>query len=303
MTREKYELRDNFKWGIQRYRSYIADSLKVSFGSKNNRLTGYTFNSMYRERAIWLFVDTILGGSRSSLKIAKDIGETLSSSSWLNTQEISWSLIALIPYYQGSISEKASYEVKANGKTYKDTLSSNAVIVSLDSKDNEKKQEIEVKNTDKSTLFGTLCAKGRALAGEETDKSDGLKLNIEYTRDGENVSEKELKLGDTFTITIEVSNTTYSDCKNIALTLPIPTCWEINNDRIGLDEDYNSSFDYQDIKDSAVYTYFSLDGRQEKTFQFSATVAYKGSYYVPAISAEAMYDDSYSALVKGSYVE
>ena len=282
----------------------IADNLKISFSSKNNRLTGYTFHSMYRERAIWLFVDTILGGSKNSLRIAKEIGETLSSERWLNTQEISWSLIALIPYYQGSISEKASYEVKANGKTYKDTLSSNAVIVSLEGNSNEKQQEIEVKNTDKASLFGTLCATGRALAGEEKEKADGLELYVRYYRDDKRVTPNELKIGDTFKIEIVVDNETSSDCENIALTLPIPTCWEINNDRIGSDdEDNNSSYDYQDFKDSAVYTYFSLDGRQDKTFQFSATVAYTGSYYVPAITAESMYDNSYSALMPGTYVD
>ena len=117
------------------------------------------------------------------------------------------------------------------------------------------------------------------------------------------MSAKSLKIGDTFTIELDVGNFTTSEVKNIALTLPIPTAWEINNERIGLDSDEDSNYDYQDIKDTAVYTYFSLDGRRTKTFTFSATVAYSGSYYVPAVSAEAMYDNSYSALIPGKYVE
>ena len=279
-----------------------ADSIKVSFGKKNSRLTGYTFHSNYREKAIWLFVDTMLGGSRNALRVAKKIGETLSSDTWLNTQEISWSLLALIPYYQGTATENAQYELTANGKSEKDSFSSQAIIKSLEATAS-KTQEISVKNTGKATLFGTLSATGRAAAGEEKAKSDGLELSIAYTKDGEDVSEKELKIGDTFTIAIDVTNTTSSDCQNIALTFPIPTCWEINNERIGLDSDEDSNYDYQDIKDTAVYTYFSLDGRRTKTFTFSATVAYSGSYYVPAVSAEAMYDNSYSALIPGEYVE
>ena len=152
-------------------------------------------------------------------------------------------------------------------------------------------------------MFGTLSATGKAIAGAEKPKSDGLSLDVTYTKDGDEVNATDLKIGDTFTITVSIENDTVSEVQNVALTLPIPTCWEINNDRIGLDEDYNSNYDYQDIRDTAIYTYFSLSGRKEKTFQFSATVAYDGSYAVPAISAEAMYDNSYSALKPGVYVQ
>jgi len=288
--------------GRQKKAKQLFEDAHVSFNGKFTRRTGGDFSSSYREETIWLFVDTLTGGSRNALKIAKEIGETLSSDRWLNTQEISWSLISLIPYYQGNSNATSSFEIIGKNSE-KGSFTSPVFIKSLVATENAKTQEIEIKNTGKTTLFGTLSATGKAIAGAEKPKSDGLSLDVTYTKDGDEVSATDLKIGDTFTITVSIENDTVSEVQNVALTLPIPTCWEINNDRIGLDEDYNSNYDYQDIRDTAIYTYFSLSGRKEKTFQFSATVAYDGSYAVPAISAEAMYDNSYSALKPGVYVQ
>ena len=288
--------------GRQKKAKQLFEDAHVSFNGKFTRRTGGDFSSSYREETIWLFVDTLTGGSRNALKIAKEIGETLSSDRWLNTQEISWSLISLIPYYQGNSNATSSFEIIGKNSE-KDSFTSPVFIKSLVATENAKTQEIEIKNTGKTTLFGTLSATGKAIAGAEKPKSDGLSLDVTYTKDGDEVNATDLKIGDTFTITVSIENDTVSEVQNVALTLPIPTCWEINNDRIGLDEDYNSNYDYQDIRDTAIYTYFSLSGRKEKTFQFSATVAYDGSYAVPAISAEAMYDNSYSALKPGVYVQ
>ena len=68
---------------------------------------------------------------------------------------------------------------------------------------------------------------------------------------------------------------------------------------------YPAGVTYQDIRDEAVYTYFDLYGVAdpgepvEATFTFTVTVAYAGSYYFPAIHAEAMYDNDIRATVPG----
>ncbi|HCC04351.1 MAG TPA: hypothetical protein DEP51_05830 [Clostridiales bacterium] len=54
MTSEKYELRDNFKWGIQRYRSYIADSLKEKF--EDNEFSNEIFKLGYDPKRIAVFL-------------------------------------------------------------------------------------------------------------------------------------------------------------------------------------------------------------------------------------------------------
>ena len=100
-----------------------------------------------------------------------------------------------------------------------------------------------------------------------------------------------------------VANQASKKIENIALTFPIPTCWEISNDRIALDSNGGSaSFDYQDIRDDVVYTYFALPRRDSVVYTFHATVAYKGEYFIPAVHAQAMYDNAIRAVVPGRFV-
>ena len=291
--------------GRQKIAKEIFDDVKVSFGKGKKRSTGGDFYSQNREKALWLFVDTLTGGSRNSLRVAREIGDTLSSDTWLSTQETAWSLIALIPYYQGQRETGAAFAVTdAADKSENIEISASSVIKNLSASDG-KTQEVEVKNTGKTVLYGLLTSSGMSKAGSEKEASDGLSLKVSYEKDGDDVDPKSLKLGDTFTITVKLRNDTSSAVNNIALTLPVPTCWEISNTRLGLDSDSytQSQFDYQDIKDTAVYTYLSLDGKQSASFTFSATVAYSGAYFVPAIHAEAMYDDSFRAIIPGIYAE
>ncbi|MDZ7648948.1 MAG: hypothetical protein U5K54_18245, partial [Cytophagales bacterium] len=60
---------------------------------------------------------------------------------------------------------------------------------------------------------------------------------------------------------------------------------------------------YQDIRDDRVHTYFDLNANQRKTFKVMLTASYAGSYYLPAVSGEAMYDNSVYARKKGKVVE
>ena len=84
-----------------------------------------------------------------------------------------------------------------------------------------------------------------------------------------------------------------------------PSGWEINNlrldeaeARLGGDKPV-----YQDIRDDRVYTYFDLGANQRKTFRLLLTASYAGTYYLPAVSAGAMYDHSIYARKKGQVVE
>jgi len=61
--------------------------------------------------------------------------------------------------------------------------------------------------------------------------------------------------------------------------------------------------DYQDIRDDRVYTYFNLSPGSSRTFKTILTASYSGTYYLPAVSCEAMYDNSVSARKKGREVK
>jgi uncharacterized protein YfaS (alpha-2-macroglobulin family) len=84
-----------------------------------------------------------------------------------------------------------------------------------------------------------------------------------------------------------------------------PSGWEINNLRLTDDENTvkTDRGDYQDIRDDRVYTYFGLAPGVSRTFKTILTAGYAGKYYLPAVSCQAMYDDSIYARKKGQIVE
>ena len=62
------------------------------------------------------------------------------------------------------------------------------------------------------------------------------------------------------------------------------------------------SYSYRDIRDDRVLTYFNLAAGQTKTFKVRLQAAYRGTYYLPAISCQAMYDPREQARTNGSWV-
>jgi uncharacterized protein YfaS (alpha-2-macroglobulin family) len=89
------------------------------------------------------------------------------------------------------------------------------------------------------------------------------------------------------------------------LSQVFPSGWEIMNTRLfeGAAGEENSSYDYRDIRDDRVYTYFSLEPNKSKRFELTLTAAYEGEYILPAVVCEGMYDNSFFAKTKGMAVK
>ena len=60
---------------------------------------------------------------------------------------------------------------------------------------------------------------------------------------------------------------------------------------------------YRDIRDDRVYTFFDLKPGETKTFRVNLNASYLGKFYLPAVTAGAMYDGSVNATVPGKWVE
>jgi uncharacterized protein YfaS (alpha-2-macroglobulin family) len=62
-------------------------------------------------------------------------------------------------------------------------------------------------------------------------------------------------------------------------------------------------WDYLDFRDDRVYTYFDMRGGEKRVFTFNATVTYDGTFYLPPVSVEAMYDPTINARVPGKWLD
>ena len=84
----------------------------------------------------------------------------------------------------------------------------------------------------------------------------------------------------------------------------LPSGWEIINERMQDGQvASNSLFQYQDIRDDRVLTFFDLQPGAKKIISIRARASYEGQYHLPAISCEEMYDANVHARVKGDQVE
>jgi hypothetical protein len=93
--------------------------------------------------------------------------------------------------------------------------------------------------------------------------------------------------------------------ENLALSLVVPSGWEIRNLRL-FDQDNSFNKDpyvYQDIRDDRVNTFFRLGPNESRTYNILLHAAYPGKYYFPPVSCEDMYDGRIYARDKGRWIE
>ena len=208
--------------------------------------------------------------------------------------------MGLMPYYMNLKGEKIEYKITANQSSPILGVSEDCTVVEkLDASTKADSQTVAVQNNSSATLFGVATCSGMSVAGEEKSKDEGIKMIVEGIADLARA-----KSGEEVIIKVKITNRSERKLENLALTVPVPTCVEFTNERVASEGRYrDSSFTYQDIKDTAIYTYFDLERGAVATFNFRGTVAFTGDYYIPAIHCEAMYDDSIGSVYPGRLVK
>lgn len=256
------------------------------------RKTGGDFSSSIRDLAITCVVAKQINHRSAGERFAA-LAKLSNDARWLSTQEAAWVLIAASNFLTKEGDENVQYEINAGGQHIKNTLQANAEIHTI-ALDNAETQKLSVKNTGKAACFVTVHYTSKIPSGSEAAMQNGIALHVMYVMNGKNISVTELKPGDTFKTKLTVKNMAKETFDNLVLTFPIPTGWEISNERLG-GEVADKNYSYLDIRDNCVYVHFDLDAGKDKTFEFTATLTYKGAYFVPAVTCEAMYDNAVKA--------
>ena len=184
-----------------------------------------------------------------------------------------------------------------------DKVPTSAVKVSLEGTDIQAdksltrtlEKEQTVKNTSDGPLHGTLVKTQRSALRSAT--ANGLKLEVKYVSadNGAALNPASLPQGTRLKAIIKVSNPSAARAyENLALNFPVPSGWEILNDRLigGAGEDV---YDHKDIRDDRVNWFFALPAGRSKTFTVQLRAAYEGTYLLPSAVAEAMYEPAIQA--------
>ena len=263
----------------------------------------YSYGSYYRDLAILLETYVYLEDGEEAFKLIRRLSERLSSDAWMSTQETAYTLLAIGKYIDLNKSNNPLAADISYGNTKTEWEANKAIYRSdIDVRDGE---ELTVLNKGDATLFATLTVTGTPKPSDEIIDQSDLGIKVRYvTPTGRATSIDSVALGESFDVLVTVTNQyQYGGVRDIALTHILPSGWEIQNDRLNdqASDEYDT-YNYQDIRDDRVYTYFHLDKNESKTFKVSATASYPGKYYLPGPYAEAMYKASIHAKDAGKWV-
>jgi len=267
----------------------------------------YSYGSDIRDKAIILETLLLLGERAKGFELLKDISASLSNSSkWMSTQSVAWCLKSVGTFAsmekQGDI--KFSYSI--DGKEV--TASTELPVAQLElSTEDLKSPALQISNSGKGSLFVNVILSGIPSRGMEEEEESNLKMWVNYTdTKGNPIDPSRLEQGQEFMASVTVTNPGLrGQYKNLALSQIFPSGWEINNLRLQEAESKLTGDvpTYQDIRDDRVYTYFDLGPNRAKIFRVLLTASYAGTYYLPAVSCEAMYDRSVYSRTKGQEVD
>ncbi|MEQ9231735.1 MAG: hypothetical protein RIF46_13720, partial [Cyclobacteriaceae bacterium] len=283
----------------------VAKDLLAKAGTTGSRYDySYSYGSATRDQAMLLETYVSLGDFNSGFKVFKDLAKQMASQSWYSTQTTAYTLLAAGKFLSAQAqSNKMNADVKFDGDTK--NWQSDLPIMKESLNTAAASKAVSITNKGTGTLFVTMTSKGTPFPGDEAAESSGIKVDIAYrNQNGSSVDVASMKQGESFEATVKVTNQSPTGrIKDVALSHIFPSGWEIENERLNEDEFTSKDFDYQDIRDDRIYTYFDLNRGEAKTFKVKLTATYAGKYYLPGVVAEAMYDAATSGKTEGKWIE
>jgi len=268
-----------------------------------------TFGSNLRDRAILLNALTVLGRKQDAAKILQSIAKDLNSNRWYNTQATGFSLMA-VGYFLDQVKStkeiQFTYQLGNEAPVNAGTKSAIRYIelpISVG-----QTNSFKLTNSGEGDLYAKIVTRGQPLRATEEPGSNDLKMTVKYlTMEGKALDISTLEQGTDFLAQVTLSNPGNSGYRleQLALTQTFPSGWEIVNKRLSNVQNgsKDSRSDYQDYRDDRVLTYLDLYENNPKSFTLQLNAAYLGTYYLPAQSCEAMYDNTIYSRTQGQEVQ
>lgn len=287
-------------------RPEVAQSLTDVRNLKTeDEFMNYYYGSGLRDQSVILYTLTTIGNTTEALELLKQVAESLSRDSWYSTQTTAWGLFAYMNFsrkVKGDNSKPMKVTFDFNGKKEKISSDGGAILRNLTTAVSNR---LVIENESDRPLFVTFTEQGIPQTTDMTVTEKNLAMKVEYTdAEQKTVDISSLAQGTGFMMVVSVTNTTFRQLTNLALTKMIPSGWEIQNTRLfekGLSVK-ESGYDYRDFRDDRVCTYFSLKPGETRKFFIMLTASYRGTYSMPAIVCEAMYDEGVLARRPGGEV-
>lgn len=291
-----------------------AEKLSLVPDKMSEEYERYSYGSELRDKAVILNAYYNIFG-RPEENLYKEVLTKLQSNQWLSTQSMGQALAALAHMKDSSTGKDIAGIIDIDGKQTEFTTENgiSEYIVPENVKD--------IKVISKDNGYINYYWEGVPVNYEGENISETVKLTRNYYDEkGNPINEKDilsLSSGKSFWLEIKVlpadSVKEYIHVDNMALIQVLPSGWEIENIRAvngqypnWVEERIRDTYvDYEDIRDDRIMWFFDYNNYNQggQSFFVKINAVTKGKFDFPGTTAEAMYDNSCRAYLKGFRAE
>lgn len=270
-----------------------------SYSAFNN-----TYGSPARDLAMIMETNLLLGRTEKALSLATQVSAVLSSD-YISTQTSAYGLIAMSQLAEKMGKGAIAYDWSLNGVPQK--VDNTSLVYQEYTIKPQEAVLVNFTNKGQGQLFVRLVGRTQPLVDKSQPTNNGVNLYVKYVDDNNNeVDVTSLRQGTEFFANVIVQNVSGELVTDLALNQIFPSGWEIFNNRL-FNEAANaasgSAFNYQDIRDDRVMTFFNLNNGYSTSVKIRLQAAYCGRFYLPAVSCEAMYKPQNQSRTTGMWVE
>ena len=258
-----------------------------------------TFYSPLRDLAMEVETRALLGESNRAATAARKLADKFTPMSY-STQEIAFTSVAM--------SRLADLMTPGNKEvTIRQSGEKNLILRNMRDVEevvlNAASGSVSIENRGEEAVCVSLTASRRPAVDEIIPATaDGVEISVRYTdRQGQEVEIAKLQQGQEFLARIEVRKRG-SDSESMALTLAVPSGWEIWNERL-MNEAAAGDLKHLDIRDDRICWYFGLKAGETREFAVRLRAAWCGEFVLPVTVCEDMYDTSCRAVLSNRRIE
>lgn len=286
-------------------RKDVANSLVFN---ETDEVSDYNFNndtygSRGRDQAMILETYLLLDNVEKAMELAPSVAQSLSAP-YITTQTAAFGLMAMAQLAQKVGSGNIRVDWSLNDQEQPSVHSPKA-IHHIDIQPQEA-LSVAITNKGEGKVYARLSARTLPAADADLEPKQGrFRMTVRYVDlNGNPLNVEALSQGTEFSAIVTIQNSAEQPFTDLALTQVFPSGWEIFNERMleAAASAASTEFNYRDIRDDRVMTYFNVAAGQAKTFRVRLQAAYRGRFYLPAVSCQAMYAPGEEARNRGMWV-
>lgn len=253
-----------------------------------------TFGSKLRDMSLSVYAEMLVGDNNETVQ--NDIDEIcriLGSDSWIDTHSTALALFVIGKYAErlGVTSNDILLVVKDGEETHE--VGSNKTSISLNLAPKKGMNNIDVTNNADNPVIVTVFTKGKVAEYADKDEGSWYQMEVGYLdKEGNEIKLDTVRQNEDVFVGILVTNPSEYRVTENALVYYAPSGFELINNRLyGDDKNNEENCKHIEYQDDHAEFFFDLAAKESKVFLLMMNAAYEGSYIVPSVSCEDMYNN------------